>query len=98
MAFEFVEGDRKVTPNLTLNLGLRYDFATPPYEGAIEMANFNPAAAGSLQFAPGGSLGNRSLVSPARRISGRVSLSLRSESCWSALAAKTSWLRILPSW
>jgi Carboxypeptidase regulatory-like domain/TonB-dependent Receptor Plug Domain/TonB dependent receptor len=60
----FVEDDWKVTPRLTLNLGLRYDFASPPYEGHNQMANFNPAGSGSLDFATSGSLGNRSLVNP----------------------------------
>ncbi len=64
MAAGFVEDDWKVTPKLTLNLGLRYDFATPPYSGKNELANFNPAGAGSLSFATGGSLGDRTLVSP----------------------------------
>ena len=65
MAAGFVEDDWKVTPKLTLNLGLRYDFGTPPYEGKNELANFNPDGAGSLTFASGGSLGNRSLVNPS---------------------------------
>ena len=65
MAAGFVEDDWKVTPKLTLNLGLRYDFGTPPYEGKNELANFNPDGAGSLTFAGGGSLGNRSLVNPS---------------------------------
>jgi outer membrane receptor protein involved in Fe transport len=51
MAAGFIEDDWKVTPRLTLNLGLRYDFATPPYEGSNQMANFNPAGSGSLVFA-----------------------------------------------
>ena len=60
----FAEDDWKVTPKLTLNLGLRYDFATPATEGANRMANFDPAGNGSLVFATGGSLKNRSLVDP----------------------------------
>jgi hypothetical protein len=67
MASGFVEDDWKVTPQLTLNLGLRYDFATPAMEGKNQMANFNPAGNGgngSLVFAAGGSVENRALVQP----------------------------------
>lgn len=58
----FVEDDWKLRPNLTLNLGLRYDFATPPYSANNNLANFDPAGSGSLQLASGGSLGDRALV------------------------------------
>jgi hypothetical protein len=58
----FAEDDWKVTRKLTLNLGLRYDFATPALEGNNQMANFDPTGAGSLVFAKGGSLEDRSLV------------------------------------
>ena len=67
MASGFVEDDWKVTPQLTLNLGLRYDFATPAMEGQNRMANFDPAGNGgngSLVFAKGGSVENRALVHP----------------------------------
>ena len=64
MASGFVEDDWKVTPRLTLNLGLRYDFATPALEGKNRMANFDPAGSGSLVFAKSGSLSNRALVNP----------------------------------
>ncbi len=58
----FAEDDWKMTRKLTLNLGLRYDFATPALEGNNQMANFDPTGAGSLVFAKGGSLEDRSLV------------------------------------
>ncbi len=64
MASGFVEDDWKVTPKLTLNLGLRYDFASPATEGRNRMANFNPAGSGSLVFASGGSLSQKALVNP----------------------------------
>jgi hypothetical protein len=63
MASGFVEDDWKATPKLTLNLGLRYDFATPPVEGQNRMADFDPAS-GALVFATGGSTQDRAIVQP----------------------------------
>jgi outer membrane receptor protein involved in Fe transport len=63
----FVQDDWKATDNLTVNLGLRYDFMTPPYEAENRMANFDPSAnggAGGLVFAKDGSLEDRALVKP----------------------------------
>ena len=67
MASGFVEDDWKVTPKLTLNLGMRYDFATPALDAKNRMANFDPTGnggSGALVFASGGSLENRALVQP----------------------------------
>jgi hypothetical protein len=58
----FAQDDWKITPKLTLNLGLRYDFATPPYSAKNQLANFDPAGSGSMIFATSGSLESRSLV------------------------------------
>ncbi len=58
----FLQDDYKLTPRLTLNLGLRYDFATPAMEARNRLANFNPAGAGSLNFGQDGSVGDRALV------------------------------------
>ncbi|MGA8088855.1 MAG: carboxypeptidase regulatory-like domain-containing protein [Terracidiphilus sp.] len=66
MASAFFEDDWKVTPKLTLNLGLRYDFATPSLEAKNRMADFDPAA-GALIFAKGGSLKNRAIVDPSKK-------------------------------
>ncbi|MGA8528932.1 MAG: TonB-dependent receptor [Acidobacteriaceae bacterium] len=63
MASGFFEDDWKVTPRLTLNLGLRYDFATPPMEGQNRMADFDPGS-GSLLFAKAGSVQDRAIVHP----------------------------------
>jgi hypothetical protein len=72
----FAQDDWKLTPKVALNLGLRYDFSSPVYEGRNRMANFNPAGSGSLVFAKDGSLEDRALVQPNRNnFSPRVGIS-----------------------
>jgi hypothetical protein len=44
----YIADDWKVNPKLTLNLGLRYDFSTVPYEEQNHLAWFNPANGGGL--------------------------------------------------
>ena len=60
----FVQDDWKATDNLTVNMGVRYDFMTPPYEADNRMANFDPSGSGQLVFASDGSLSERALVNP----------------------------------
>ncbi|MGI8897835.1 MAG: TonB-dependent receptor [Pyrinomonadaceae bacterium] len=58
----FFQDDWKFTPRLTLNLGVRYDYATWPYEGADRMTNLDPIT--GQRFTPANSEFGRSLVTP----------------------------------
>jgi hypothetical protein len=64
MDFGYIQDDFKVSPQLTLNLGLRYEFATPQFERDNRMANYVPAT-NSLVYAGNGSIENRALVNPS---------------------------------
>src|SRR5271165_294452 len=59
----YVQDDWRITPKLTLNLGLRWEFATPIWERDNLWSNFNPAT-NTLVRATSGSLYNRALVNP----------------------------------
>ena len=50
----FVQDDIKVTPRLTVNAGLRYEFFSPPSEIDGHLSNFDPTIA-PHQVPPGGS-------------------------------------------
>ncbi|MGH9673874.1 MAG: TonB-dependent receptor domain-containing protein, partial [Bryobacteraceae bacterium] len=65
MHFFYLQDDWKVSPKLALNLGVRYEFATPQYEGANRISNFD-AAANRLIQANDGSVYDRALVHPDR--------------------------------
>jgi hypothetical protein len=59
----YVQDDFRVTPKLTLNLGLRWEFATPIWERDNLWSNFDPTT-NTLVRATNGSLFNRALVHP----------------------------------
>jgi len=62
----FAQDDYKISPRLTMNLGLRYDFATPAMEGRNRIGNFSPNGAGAQVFGKSGSLQDRTTVKPDR--------------------------------
>jgi hypothetical protein len=66
MHFAYVQDDFKVNRKLTLNLGLRYEFATPQWETNNHLANFDPGT-NSLIPAKSGSLYDRALVQPRHK-------------------------------
>lgn len=49
----YIQDDWKIRPNLTLNLGLRYDFLPPYHEDQDRFSFFNPNAINPLTDSPG---------------------------------------------
>ena len=64
MHFLYGQDDWRISNKLTLNAGLRYELATPPYESNNQLSNFIPATSptGGLVVASGGSIYNRALI------------------------------------
>jgi hypothetical protein len=77
MHFAYLQDDFKVSSKLTLNLGVRYEFATPQWEDQNRLGNFDPATATLIQrktarfttgrwSIPTATTGRRDLASPTR--------------------------------
>jgi len=64
MLSEFAQDSWKVWPKMTVSLGLRYDYATWPHDGANRMTNFDPVT--GQTFTPGNSPVGDALISPDR--------------------------------
>ena len=65
MNFFYFQDDFKVSPKLTLNVGARYEYATPQWEADNLLSNFDPAGLKLIQ-AGGGGIYGRALVKPDR--------------------------------
>lgn len=61
--YAYLQDDFKVNNRLTLNLGVRYEFATPYTEAQNRLSNFDPVTKTIIR-AKDGSLYDRSLVDP----------------------------------
>src|SRR5262249_23572775 len=76
----FIQDDWRITRNLNINMGLRYDYQQPPYERNCGTSNFNPYAVnpqvnllGQMQYACKG-YGNTYLLPSYRDFGPRIGL------------------------
>jgi len=65
MHFMYVQDDIRLSDRLTLNAGLRYEYATPMWEANNALTNFDPDARAMIT-AKDGSIADRALVDPDR--------------------------------
>ncbi|MGH9838126.1 MAG: TonB-dependent receptor domain-containing protein, partial [Blastocatellia bacterium] len=82
MQFYFLQDDYKITPRLTLNLGLRYEYATPPVEKENRFVNFDPKTGTEIRAKDGG-IFERALIHPDRNnVAPRVGFAWSPTSRW----------------
>jgi len=62
--FAYFQDDFRPTSDLTINLGLRWEYAQPWVDPNDKMTNFDPATNSLLSSKPGGSTAERALVNP----------------------------------
>jgi hypothetical protein len=63
--FTYFQDDFRLNDKLTLNLGLRYEYATPQWERDNKLSNYDPATK-TMIMAKSGSMYDRALVDPDR--------------------------------
>lgn len=65
MNFTYLQDDYRVNSKLTLNLGVRYEYATPQFERDNRASNYDPAT-NSIVLSKAGSMAERALINPDR--------------------------------
>lgn len=97
MDFAYLQDDWRIRDGLTLNAGLRYEYASPQWEANNILSNYDPATR-TMIIAKDGSMEEADFDdqpgSPEQlRASRRLRVDRRRTARWSAAA--TAWLRAL---